>query len=199
MTLGKEHEMEFVVWGSVPIGNACVLEGIEDFDGDSDLVRGRPRPADFPGDAVMAMTQRHKKNTRLLDDVSNFSGLKVCSPGLVEFLRSKKLKNVEYLMIKILDHKRKVASDEYCIVHPIHPQDVLDIDASKPRYGALIPTEIDSVKQTVLDTKRLDPEVRLFRIANFFFPVVLEKAIADEIVAKGFKGSTFDPLSTFTN
>jgi hypothetical protein len=189
--------MDFVVWGSVPIGNACMLEGIQNFDGESDLVRGMPWLASFPKDATMAMSQRHKKNTALVDDVSSFGSLKVCSPKLVEFLKSKKLKNVEYLPITILDHKRKVASKEYCIVHPVHPQDVLDVAASTPEYSALIQTEIMAVKKTVIDARRLEPGVRLFRIANFFFPVVLEKGIADEMVAKGFKGSAFEPLEEY--
>ena len=189
--------MDYVVWGSVVIGNSCLLEDVVNVHRGSGLARGVPFAAKFPADAVMRMTQRHKKNTALIDDVASFSVMKVCSPRLVEFLRSKDLKNVEYLPITILDHKERVTSKDYCIVHPIHLQDTLDVAESEPEFNAIIPTEIDSVKRVALDPKRLDPEVRLFRLKGFFSPVLLDKAIADEMAARGFKGSVFTPLAEY--
>jgi hypothetical protein len=189
--------MEFVVWGSVPIGNACLLEDVENVDRSSRLNRGISLAKEFPSDAVMRMTQRHKKNTALLDDVASFSMMKVCSPRLVEFLRGFNLKNVEFLPVTVLDHKDRVASKDYCIVHPIVLQDALDVEASEASYNAITPEEIDCVEQTVLDMGKLDPEVRLFRLKAFIIPVFLDKAIADEIQAKGFKGGTFESPADF--
>jgi hypothetical protein len=189
--------MEYVVWKSLPVGNACMLDDVENVEKSSGLPRGVPFVAKFPADAVMHMTDRHKKDTALTDDISSFSSLKVCSPRIVDFLRKKQLKNLEFLPITILDHKDKVASKDYCIVHPIHPQDALDLDKSQPKYNPIMKTEISDVAQLVLDPARIDPEVRLFRLKAFIFPVLLEKSIADEMAGMGLKGPLFKPLSEY--
>ncbi len=50
------------------------------------------------------------------------------------------------------------------------------------------------MKKLVIDQTRLDPEVRLFRLARYTYPVILEKTLADEISAASFVGPTFRPL-----
>ena len=195
--VAEETKMEWVVWEALPTGNACILEAVENIEKSSRVERGVTLAATWPKDAIMRMTKRHKKNTALLDDVSSYSSAKVCSPRLVEFLRSKRLENVEYLPITILDHRDQVASKDYCIVHPIHPQDALDVQASQAEYDAIVKTDIESVARIVLDEGRLDSRVQLFRLNNFFTPVLLAKAIADEITAKAFKGSYFRTLDEY--
>jgi hypothetical protein len=188
--------MELVIWESIAVGNACKLDGIENVDG-LDLVLGVPMKKGFPSDVRLPMSKRHKKDTGLTDDLSNSNQIKVCSARLTEFLRKKRLKNVEYLPVTILDHKGKVASKDYSIVHPVGLQDALDVKASKPTYSPIIPTEIDEVKKLVVDVKRVDPEVRLFRLKSFNYPVLVDRTLAREIQAGGFVGPSFVELEDF--
>lgn len=186
--------MRFVLWNSIPIENGCKLEPLENVERVGRLQRGVPFEGKFPAEARLRMTSRHRKATKLLDDVSNSDRCKICSPALVEYLKAQKLKNVEYLPVTILDHKGKVASKDYCIVHPIIPQDALDRRASKSDYNDIDKTQIDDVKKIVLDTSKIDPEVRLMRLEAFRTPIFIEVELAKAIRDKGFKGCSFRRL-----
>jgi hypothetical protein len=181
--------MDYGVWAYQPVGNVCMLDSIENVPRRLDLMRGVPFKDKFPAAAQYRMSKEHKKETGLNDDIPNTDSLKVCSSRLVEFLKKKNLKNVEYLPVSILNHKGKLASKEYFIVHPVLPQDALDADASQPSFNDINPEEIDSVARLVLNKRSLDPELRLFRLKAFFRPVLIEKKLADEIKGAGFVGS----------
>jgi len=115
----------------------------------------------------------------------------------VAFLQSRKVKNVEYLPITILDHKGKVASKDYRIVNPVGLQDALDPDASRPKFNLIKKDQIDTVERVVIDAKRVDPELEVFRLQGFYFPVFVSRGLADAITAAGFAGPYFRELKDY--
>jgi hypothetical protein len=190
--------MDYLVWKATYAGNACQLTGIVNVEYDHLLVEGHEYRDTFPPDARMSMSPHFKKDTKLVDDVMNADDLKVCSKRLVDFLKSKKLKNVEYLPLTIFDHKKKVASTEHCIVNPFVLQDAIDMKASQPTLNAFDQT-VDTVKKLVFDKSRIDPKVRLFRFAGLTRPVIIERSLAEEILTHGFVGTTFLDPATVTS
>jgi hypothetical protein len=189
--------MNCVIWESSATGNACFLDRIENVERFLDLTLGVPFQGHFPANATFRMSKNFKKATRLVDDVQNSDDIKICSPRLVEFLKKREVTNVEYLPITILDHKGKVASNEYSIVHPVGLQDVLDLEASKPRYNAIVPTDVDKVERIVMDTSRIPPGVSIFRLAHVMMPVFIDKELAAAVTHNGFAGSYFSPLDRY--
>jgi hypothetical protein len=145
------------------------------------------------------MSDDHPRSIGLLDNVMNLADLIVVHARLKGFLEAKALKNLEYLPVSILNHKGRTASRDYFIVHPLVPQDCLDVQKSGVRFNAIIRTDISSVRQLVLDPSRIDPDVRLFRLAHFTLPVLVDKEIADEISMAGFTGVTFVDTSRYGN
>ena len=186
--------MDWVIWLTVAAGNVCYLEGIDNVPRERDLRRGVPFGNSFPKDARMDMSKRHKKETGLNDELPNDRSSKVCSKRLVDFLRSKKLPAVEYLPVKIIDHKGKVASADYFIVHPVNLQPALDLKASKPTYNTILTTQIDEVERLVLDPKGIAPGLRMFRLVGLSRPVLVDRALADEMTKQKFVGTEFVEL-----
>jgi hypothetical protein len=182
---------------STPINNACWLGPVEKLERSYYLPRGMSLANDFPKGVQFRMDNAFKKATALTDDLKNGSKVKVCSPKLVGFLQARAVKNLEYLPITILDHKGKVASKEYRIVSPVGLQDALDLDASEPKYNPIKKDQIDTVKKIVIDPKRLDPELDVFRLAGFYFPVFVTRALAEAITAQGFVGPYFRELKDY--
>lgn len=189
--------MDFVIWDSAAVGNACVLDFIENVERARTLHRGFSFLPGFPADAQFRMSKEHKKNTALTDDVSNTDNVKVCSPRLVAFLQKQKLAHVEYLPVRILDHRGKVASADYRIVNLFPLQDVLDLEKSGPRYSAMRKTTIVELKKLVIDTRRLDRGFRVFRINNYPSPVLIDRSLAEAMDAEGFVGPSFVELDEF--
>ena len=190
--------MDYLVWDATYAGNACHLLGVRKVEYTNQLVEGYEFGDTFPADAVMSMSPHFKKDTKLVDDVMNAARVKVCSKRLVDFLKSKKLKNVEYHPVTILDHKKKVASTEYSIVHPIGLQDAIDLKASVPEINPIDQT-VDAVERLVFDKSRIDPKVRLFRFAGLTRPVIIDSALADELKAQNFVGLAFLDPKTVTS
>lgn len=186
--------MEYLYWATVAVGNGCILDSPENVEFTPRLVRGVPYAAGFPADATVRMSKSARKRTALLDDVANTDRIKVCSPRLVAFLRERKIPALEYLPVTILDHKGKVAAKDYSIVHCVGLQDALDQSASQPVWSPIAKTEIQYVKSLVIDPRKVDPKVRIFRLKHFLDPVLVEKGLADELVQAGFQGCFFHPL-----
>jgi hypothetical protein len=186
--------MDYFSWDSTYAGNACSLGGIV-IDYSHKLTEGYDYAGAFPTTAKMYMDPSFKKDTKLVDDVMNAAHIKICSKRLVDFLRTKRLKGVDFLPVTIFDHKKKVASIEYSIVHPIGLQDAIDMKASEPTLNAF-DQSVSWVKQLVFDKSRIDPKIRIFRFAGLTRPVFIEKTLAEELVAQNFVGSDFCDPST---
>lgn len=187
--------MNYLNWNSTYAGNSCSLRGVV-MDYNHRLVDGyNYAPGTFPTTAKIYMDPDFKKDTKLVDDVMNDSSAKVCSKRLVEFLKAKKLKNIDFLPVTIFDHKKKVASTDYSIVHPIGLQDAIDMKASEPTLNPF-DKSVSFVKRLVFDKSRIDPEVRIFRFAGLKRPVFIEETLADELKAQNFVGLDFRDPST---
>ncbi|MDP1916640.1 MAG: hypothetical protein Q8L14_10355 [Myxococcales bacterium] len=181
----------------MPVDNVCKLDSIENVGRERDLRRGVAFGKAFPLNARFPMSQRHRKQTGLADDLPNSDRLKVCSRRLVDFLEARMLERVEFLPVVVADHKGKVASAEYSIVHAVDPLDALDAAASKPRYSRILKAEIDKVERLVLDPKRIAAGRKVFRLAGFRLPLFVEKRLAGEMAAENFVGVEFVPLDEY--
>jgi hypothetical protein len=182
--------MRYFVWRATYAGNACQLLGIENVRFSNRLMRGYAYMDTFPKDAVMRMSMHFKRDTKLVDDVMNADDLKVCSPRIVKFLKEKNLENIEYHPITILDHKGKVASKDYCIIHQVGLQEAIDMEASVPTINPIDGT-VDSVQKLIYDSARINPKIKIFRLAGLTRPVLIEEALAMELSTLGYVGLSF--------
>lgn len=189
--------MNHVVWRWRNEGSSCLLLPPERVPRSFELYEGVPRAAGFPADALFRMSHDHPKNMGLTDNLMNVGTLIVASLALKRFFEARPLKNVEYLPVTIVNHKERVASRDYFIVHPVVPQDCLDIQASGSTYSTLVPTDIVDVDQLIIDPARVDPEVELFRLQHFGEPVLIRRRLAIELLEAGFTGLYFVELNAF--
>lgn len=183
--------MDYVIWRWRNEGNSCLLLPPERLARDWELYKGVPRTAHFPPDVLFRMSDDHRKNMGLTDNLMNVGTLIVASDRLKRFFEVKALKNVEYLPVSIINHKNRVASKDYFIVHPVVPQDCLDIQASGSTYSTIVPNDIIQVDSLVIDPDRVDPEADLFRIKDFGEPVLIRRQLAIELLEADFTGLYF--------
>ena len=189
--------MDLVIWSYKDEGHSCVLQPPEGIEQDWQLHEGVPRRATFPPDALFRMSDSHKRSIGLTDNLMNLSELAVVSGHMKEFLESRSLKNVEYLPVRVVNHKGREVKDRYFILHPIFPQDCLDVQKSGCSYNKIIHTDIDSVNALVIDPARLDPDAQIFRLKDFGAPLLICRALAEEILNAGFRGVSFLELRDY--
>ncbi len=189
--------MSHRVWKHKNEGNSCMLMHPEGIDRDWELYQGVARAAGFHPGAVFRMSNDYRRNVGLPDNLMNCAGLIVIHRRLRAFLEAKGLRRVEYLPVTIINHKRRVASTDYVILHAVVPQGALDLQRSGVTYSAIIPTDIAGVDELVLDPQRIEPGVHLFRLESFGFPLIVERSLSQEILQAGFTGVTFIDLDRY--
>jgi hypothetical protein len=137
------------------------------------------------------MNPEFKSAIKLADSLHNTDSLIVASKRLVEFLQSQNVVNVEYLKVKIMNHKKRIASDEYYIVHQVGTIDCIDLKKSRVDWNLIDSNQISEVVKLVLDESKIDPKVMLFRATHLPWVIMVKKDLAMKIDKAGFTGLEF--------
>jgi hypothetical protein len=190
---------DYFAWVSQPPRAGCLVGHLRNFDGVIDMQRGRLGAiADsFPDDAELPMDPQRPKDVKLYDQLLGIQSLIVTSPKLTLFLKGLNLPGVEYLPVKIIDHKGKVASPDYAIVHPCNVYDCIDKTATKLFWNTIDPELISGVLGIVLDHSKIDPAVPVFRCKHMAEVILVRQDIADQILAQDFVGPIMTPSNEY--
>jgi hypothetical protein len=192
--------IDYLLWtNSLVIEYACILGEITGFE-DEDLYEmwtGASFKDRFPGDVELAMSDDFPDNTIMTDNLRNGYNLVIASEKLKAFFEKQNVPHVEYLPVKIRDHRGKVAG-RYHIIHPLDSVDCLDYQASGAVFSKVIKTHVDRVTSVVLRKNVIDPDRTFFRVAGYPKARLIRQDLADAIVAVGFTGVKFRGLDEKT-
>lgn len=186
-----------VVWEWNVGTSFCVLRGIQNVEDDYELSKGVSRAQRFPKDACFHMDPKYKKYVALADNIDNLNRFLVVSRRLKEFIESKSPPDVEYLRVSIINHKKKVASDEYFIINPLRVIDCIDKEKTRILWNNIDPEKISACSDVVLHPEALDDSLLLFRPKHLEYYVMVHPDFAREIEGAGFTGLRFTDLDEF--
>jgi len=195
--MGVNVKAKYLVWDTKIVPNACVLDELKGVEERWTLVKGVSQRSRFSSDATFHMNHEFPNNTVLIDSLQNISMLIVGSARLVAFLRTRVSTNLEFLPVAIANHKKKIISRDYSIIHPTDPVDCLDMTKSAPRWSTIDKETINKVKMLVIDEKKVDPTRSLFRPRSFFRVVLVKRELAEAIDAEGFTGIEWLELENY--
>ena len=128
--LEESAGMKIFEWGCSAPSKIAALGEIQGVPSDwLDKMRyGLPLPGKWPKAARFDMRPDKPRDTKLADMHSNRSSLVVIGPRILPLVRD--LPTIELLPVAIHDHKGKVASADYHVVHTTHMLDCIDVEAS---------------------------------------------------------------------
>ncbi len=174
----------------------CTLDDLEGFESNWDVSQGISLADKPPEQLSMSMYAEQPRNMVLPDYVKNMDSLMIVSPRLKAFLEAQEVNHVEYYPLEIIDHKGKVASDEYFVAHLIDPVNCIDPDASEAKWTnvGLATQRIRRLKKLVLDPSRIPDSRRLF-FPKFYneYPIV-HRELAEAMENQGFTNVKIVPL-----
>lgn len=188
----------YVVWMHKIEEEACDLLEFRGFKRSFRLKRGMPLSEDWPDDVEMEMNEDHPKNTLLVDSLFNVKSLLVISARLKGFLESQPLTGIEYLPLKIKNHKGQHINEEYFVLNLVEHLDCLDNEASQAEKSRMT-DNIKSVKGIVLNQTELLEAQKLFRLKKFGEPTLVARSLANEMDAQGFTGIKWGALEDYTD
>jgi hypothetical protein len=134
---------------------------------------------------------------KLGDSIKNSGGYLVISKRLKEALEPAVADAVEYLPVRIINHKGRLASAAYFIANPLAIYDAIDLEKSTVKWNHINTDAITSISKLVLDGERLPRETSMFRLKAFERRVVLSRALADSLASGGFVGLGFTNVTDF--
>ena len=189
--------MNYLIWSHSPDPALCSLSPPERLEEAYELNYGVRRAHNFPPDVMFRMDPEYKKAIKLADAVDNASFLIVASRRLKDFLESENVPDTEYLKVSIFNHKNRLASDDYYIVHQVGAQDCIDLKQSIVTWNLINPDQISSIKKLVLDESKVKPIATLFRVKSLPSIIFIRRDLAKKIEQERFTGVQFKEISTY--
>lgn len=187
----------YLIWDTDSQSSFCVLGYLEGFADDYKLMKGDSVVKEWPEDATFRMDSDFKKQIKLADSLTNPNNVLVASPKLRDFLMTNKVANLEFLPVRILDHKKKVASKDYSIVNLVTTQDCIDSKASGVTWNNIDPDYIAAMKQLVLNEKKIAKDARLFRAKHLKTLMFVRSDLADAAAKAGLTNVKFWRLGDY--
>jgi hypothetical protein len=116
---------------------------------------------------------------------------------LRDWLVKRQIPKVEYLPVSIVDHRGRVASADYVIVHPVEPVDCIDRERSEFSESRITPGQISRFSKMVIDEARVPADREIFRLQGFWGATLVRAGLVRDLSAAGFSGLSFLPVSNY--
>jgi hypothetical protein len=102
--------------------------------------------------------------------------------------------HIQYLPVSIVNHKKRLASDEYFIVHSLDVFDCIDVAKSGVQWNPLDKNEITLCKRLVIKADAIPATMMLFRPKHWGSRMLASESLAKKLTAAGLVGMRFlDP------
>jgi hypothetical protein len=178
-----------------PVKGACSVTFISNQKFCWAISVGQPVAAEWPEDVVFRMNPESPTNIALVDHISNHEGMLLASPRLRDFLRDQALPDLEFLKVAIIDHKGRVAADDYSVVNCCRVVDCVDQKSSEFKWDGLDNPSME-MERMVLDPATVGADDRMIRPryvpALVLYRMDLVEAIRDrKFTGVGFRRTVF--------
>lgn len=153
------------------------------------LCSGLSLHSNFPPDAHFRMRQESAKNIRLIDCFMSQDGLFVVSPRTQEVLRrnTSSKSGLELLPVTLINHRDRVASEDYAVAHTTNLIDCIDPNASQYDWNP-INAEQMLVSELVFDSSKLGEDDSLVRAKYISHLLLVRDQLAEELMKEGLRG-----------
>ncbi len=139
-------------------------------------------------DAEMFFDPDYPDKIVLNDFLDNLDSLLIGNSKVREVLEGLDIKNIEYLPIRVMDHKDKLASSEYFILNVLGGVDVIDMENSEFRMGNIIKTQIKWIDDLSIDYENIPEDAKFFRASMKLDQFFIRDDVKEAFEASGLTG-----------
>jgi hypothetical protein len=189
--------MQYFIGASDVGRGACSLQSLKGVKRDYELFDGISRANNFPPDACFDMDDDFPDDLRTEDFISNLTSVLVVSEQTRQALEATSLKNNEFLPVTVFNHKQRKEKGPFYILNQIELQDCIDFDKTVCTRNAIDPDLLSTIERLVLDERRIDPSVALFRLKYFPYAPMFREDLVEKIRSAGLTGIKFTEPSRY--
>jgi hypothetical protein len=192
-----EVTVEYLYWDVDPGSNVCLLGSVQNVEDDFQLLRGISRIVNWPENASYVMDKDRPTDIRLEDCLWNVGRLLVVSEKVKNLLEAEKLKNNEFLPVRIINHKDRPVKESYFILNQIGLQDCIDLERSEYKQNRINPEYFSIMKRLVIDEGRIEADTRLFRMKKYPKIPIVYRSLAQKLIDAGIIGAEFIEIEKY--
>ena len=188
---------KYVIWHFKLVKHGAVLTNLRGLERVFRLTDGTPLAATFPDDVSLQFDPDFPNDLMLTDNMQNTSSLAVVSDRLARAVGEQVSTGIELLPVSLLDHKGRVASGDYFIVHPVDPVDCIDRAQSVFEESRIAVGDIEFFDRLVLDEARIPHERKLFRLKGFADLIIVDRELAEHLSRQDMSGLAWLPIDEY--
>ena len=174
---------------------ACFLH-LHNYSDSWELFDGMEVGDDYPSDVCYKMNPSFPDQIGLADFVHNSNSTLVVSQRVRDFLEAQEIPHMQFLDVKIVDHKGRERPEPYYHLNFIELHDCIDQDKTQFEWNAIDEEKMTQVSNLTLDPQKVAP-LRFGRLKFLTTAVVADQAMVKAIESQGFTGIQFINVSEY--
>jgi hypothetical protein len=183
--------MSFLVWrGRIEEGH-CALSPAAMGAFLTALERGDTMPEDLSQRVVFRMSDLFPDSIELSDNQVVANQIVISSSLRSVLSTVLPAQSTQYLKVKILNHKGRVAADDYTLLHPREVCDCIDLQASEVKWNPIAKHVIRKCARLIIREEAIPPQLQVFRLKHWPAKVLVRKSLAARLEEAGFVGLRF--------
>jgi len=190
--------MEYYIIKPATYKDGVVLSGVPDVSDNEKLPnaykydKGIPLLKNYPSRDIAIMVydtdELYEDREELYDFLPNMDNTLVANIKVKEILEELGVENIEFLPITIWDREKKPIEADYYIINPVGSVEIIDMEKSKYRMGALIKDQIKRIKNLVINRNAVTEKDKLFRATTKLDQIFINEEIRQAFIKAGIKG-----------
>jgi hypothetical protein len=190
--------MNYLLGRVVVRKGVCRLGIIKNVADWAEMQHGESMKGRFPKDAYFDMSDDFPKDVKLVDVHSNLNNFLVVSERFKDFLAgADALKRNEVYEVGIVNHKGRREKAKYFVIHQFDHLKCADESQCVGVKSRLDPDEYQTLKKLVLDGKKLDASLSLFRVLEYRPMPLFRRDLAAKIEAAELSGIAFEEIESY--
>ena len=177
----------------------CNLGAIENVPEWARMMQGASQSETFPADAQFRMDSDRPKDIKLADALLNMNRFLVVSERLKDlFVEWEALTRNEVYEVSILNHKGRLEKAKYFLIHQYDLPPCADEALCDGDKSPLDPSQYIALRKLVLDESKIDPNLAIFRPAQYKARPFFRRDVAEKILAAGITAFEFSEIDGYT-
>jgi len=189
--------MTYRLWRNKYQEGFCVIKSPK-LERPWELSVGTSRAEDFPDDVECAMDDRFPKDLDLSDNLHG-ANVPVVSQQVKEIVQREAVDDlVEFLPVRIRNHKGRLEAETYFLLHPLKLVDCIDQGASGVKWNPLKEGLISRMKGMVLREENIPLDAKIFRIQYMGSNILVRDDLIQALEQANLRGLRFRSTDGFT-
>src|SRR5690242_1276380 len=132
---------------------------------------------------------------KVYDFVTSILDIRIVSERVRRIVLEMAPNDVEFLPVTLVNHQHEVVSREHFIMNVLTRRDVIDLERSDVRMGAILKWEIDRVRKLVLKEDIEPGGPRVFRPMHLRVNTMVDETVHAALAGAGLTGCGFFPAN----